>query len=168
MNDKMKAVADVAGAAENATRVIEKLFDLPKKAKSAYREFLLDNLISNINQRLYGRYNLINVVETFGQYRDPQQDFEEIRNTARDRIKYLRAFNKKIETSLKSISPKLASELVIMTDASIGLYGKLVEVENPEQMAELAPPLADALNKIAAYLESVNGKLKEVIAEIQT
>ena len=79
-------------ANRDAVETLDSLVGLPKKARDAYREFQLDGVISKINERLYGRYLLINAVQNFGYMQGRQEDFDAIILTARDRAKYLKQF----------------------------------------------------------------------------
>ena len=162
MNDATKSIKASAEAFNDAVQAIDQLVELPKKARDAYREFRLDSVVSEINERLYGRFELIHAVENFGQMMGPEQDFDEIIKTARTRAKYLEKFNKRVEPRIRTVSPKLAAGLITMTKESIKLYDRLAEVENADRMAEIAPMLANALKEIAQYLERVNDKLKDM------
>ena len=162
MSDVTQSLEVSAKAFNDSVQAIDQLVGLPKKARDAYREFRLDSVVSEINERLYGRYKLIHAVEKFGQMKGPELDFDEIIRTARTRAKYLEKFNKRVEPRLRRVSPKLAVGLTTMTKESIKLYNRLAEVENADRMAEIAPMLANALKEIAQYLEQVNGKLKDM------
>ncbi len=156
---------NAAEAFQKTVQAVDQLVEVPRKIREAYREFRLDGVINKINERLYGRYQLIHALQNFGLMQGPEDDFDEIIKTARDRAEYLRNFNKKIEPRIKKVSPQLAANLIALTNETIKFYELLGEIEDVERMGQMAPALAEELKKIADYLERVNKKLRELIPE---
>jgi hypothetical protein len=159
------SIADIAKAFREVMASFEDVAKAPRQARDAVRELELDSVIGQINERLYGRYNLKQALERFARkepMRDSDQDFREIIKTARERAVYLRNFNTMIEARLSRAEPKIASDMVWMTRGTIGLYEGLATIDDSEELRKIAPDLAVWVGQIADYLEQVNVKLKTI------
>lgn len=160
MSDTTLPPKNAAEAFQKLVGVVDQLVGLPRKIREAYREFHLDGVIRKINERLYGRYKLIYVLRNFDRMTDSKECFDWVIMAAKERTEYLREFNKRVEPKINKKSPKLAANLIFLTNESIGLYEQLAAMEDVDQMAQMAPKLADELKNVADYLERVNDKLK--------
>jgi hypothetical protein len=155
MIDGLSTLGNASKIFHDLVETIDTLIPLPKKVKDAYRELGLGIVVDKMNERLFGRYRLIHALERFGQIAGLEQDFESIRNFVGDRIVYLKEFNKKIEAKLKKIQPRLAADLIALTDASISRYEWLMQVQSPQEMAQIADAEAKLLREVASYIWSV-------------
>jgi hypothetical protein len=156
--------SQLSALADAVLKMVETRYKVPDIVKQNRELQALSNALANIQQRLFYRYIMLSALEEFA-VRGGHQRFKHAKETVTQQSqlisdRFLGKTDDDAVNNLKSMNPKLASDLLALTKGSLELYDYFLQQRDVDTARAVAATIASIGRHIAKYLENVEDQMK--------
>jgi hypothetical protein len=150
--------------ADAVVKMVETRYKVPDIVRQNRELQALSNVLAYIRQRLFYRYIMLSTLEEFA-LRGGHERFKEAKETVTKQSQFIseRFLGKTDDdavNNLKSMNPKLASDLLALTKGSLKLYAYFLQQRDVDTARAVAAAIASIGRRIAKYLENIEYEIK--------
>ena len=156
--------SQLSALADSVVKMVETRYKVPDIVKQHRELQALSNALAYVRQRLFYRYIMLSALEEFA-LRGGHERFKDAKETVTKQSqlisdRFLGETDDDAVNNLKTMNPKLASDLLALTKGSLKLYAYFLQQRDVDTARAVAATIASIGRRIAEYLENIDQEIE--------